>query len=46
FEGYSTVLDVDGEQVTAWTGVVAAPVGTEGLKDGLDLSVLPLTDKN
>ncbi|EEW4050816.1 hypothetical protein D9R95_003077 [Escherichia coli] len=46
FEGFSTVLEVDGELVAAWTGAASSPAKADvsGLS-GPGLSVLPLNSK-
>ena len=46
FEGFSTVLEVDGELVAAWTGAESSPAKADvsGLS-GPGLSVLPLNTK-
>ncbi len=44
FEGFSTILEVDGEQVAAWTGQTSVSVPA-GAGKGVDLSVLPLPGK-
>lgn len=46
FEGFSTVLEVDGELVAAWTGTVSSPSKTEASGSSVPgLSVLPLNSK-
>lgn len=43
FEGFSTVLEVDGEQVAAWTGVASSPAKADVSGSSVPgLSVLPL----
>ncbi|EJL3766304.1 hypothetical protein NMH62_003472, partial [Escherichia coli] len=46
FEGFSTVLEVDGEQVAAWTGAASSPAKSDAPGSSVPgLSVLPLNSR-
>ncbi|EIT9638225.1 hypothetical protein L3X88_004337, partial [Escherichia coli] len=46
FEGFSTVLEVDGEQVAAWTGAASSPAKADAPGSSVPgLSVLPLNSR-
>ncbi|HAZ3652964.1 TPA: hypothetical protein J1015_004985, partial [Escherichia coli] len=46
FEGFSTVLEVDGELVAAWTGAASSPAKSDAPGSSVPgLSVLPLNSK-